>query len=94
MDKLELKRIKSVGKERVVKERAKGWEDVNSEGAVKKSKKKKVDDGEEARKESEWVSDEDMEQEGAEPRGSAGQENTGVVPQSVPLPAAAEDEML
>jgi hypothetical protein len=66
-DKMELKVVKSLGKERNIKERSKGWEDVNDEGKEKKKKKsKKVDvevkdeEKEEQRKEREWVSDEDM----------------------------------
>jgi hypothetical protein len=36
MDKLELKRQKSKEKEKLVKERAKGWEDINGEGGKRK----------------------------------------------------------
>ncbi|KAF2646229.1 hypothetical protein P280DRAFT_368951, partial [Massarina eburnea CBS 473.64] len=36
MDKLELKRVKSFGKEKKVKERAKAWDEVNETGLNKK----------------------------------------------------------
>lgn len=92
MDKLETKRMRSLGKGKVVKERAKGWEDVNGEGVVKRSKKKgDVGDEEAAKKEREWVSDEEMDQE----EGSVGGDVVvDAAPQSVPLPAVEEDEML
>lgn len=91
MDKLELKRIKSFGKEKKVKERAKGWEDVNGI-SVKKTKKK---DGDE-KKDSEWVSDEEMDGDEAAPavgevEGEAQTVDTAAA--SIPLPAA-EDELL
>lgn len=37
IDKLELKRAKSAGKEKKVRERSKGWEEVNGERVVKKT---------------------------------------------------------
>jgi hypothetical protein len=104
MDKLELKRMKSVGKVTVVKERAKGWEDVNTNGTKKPRKENVIDQlAEEKRKEREWVSDEDMDDEEAgapdgteqkveEVKGESKAEDA-VLPQSVPLPVE-KDEML
>ncbi|KAF2126434.1 hypothetical protein P153DRAFT_251991, partial [Dothidotthia symphoricarpi CBS 119687] len=65
MDKLELKRIKSFGRELKVKERAKGWEDVNGV-ATKKTKKGTfdvLDDEADDKAEREWVSDDEMDDE-------------------------------
>ncbi|CAO2655395.1 Nn.00g104590.m01.CDS01 [Neocucurbitaria sp. VM-36] len=105
MDKLELKRIKSLGNEKKVKERAKGWEDVNGV-SVKKSKKtasafEGLDDAdtEENRRERGWVSDEEMDgNDLAAPNGSGEVKGEGkpadvVVPATVPLPVE-EDELL
>lgn len=71
LDKRQVKVVKSLGKERNIKERSKGWDDVNGEGG-KKSKKAKAanafdaldEDEVEEKKEREWVSDEEM--DGAE----------------------------
>lgn len=61
MDKLEVKRNKSLGRERKVKERAKGWEDVNDDGVKvgRKKGRKEVDVGLEDA--GGWV-DEDMDE--------------------------------
>lgn len=99
MDKLQVKRGKSFGKEKLVKDRAKGWEDVNGEG----KKKKKAANGfdaleEDAKKEDrEWVSDEDMDGNDlsapvAEVNGES-KEAGLVAPASIPLPVV-EDELL
>lgn len=108
LDKMELKVQKSVGRERKVKERRKGWEEVNE---IKKKRRKQnafeaLEDGEEAgRKDREWVSDEEMDGDvngGAED----GMEDNVVVPEiagevkklelvdpeSVPLPAVTVEE--
>jgi hypothetical protein len=106
-EKLALKRAKSRGKEQKIKERAKGWEDVNGDGTKKSKKEVALDElKEEAkRREREWVSDEEMDDEEAgaqngvavEPQaGDIKGENKQVesaVPASVPL-AVEEDEML
>ncbi|PVI02396.1 hypothetical protein DM02DRAFT_612950 [Periconia macrospinosa] len=109
MDKLEVKVMKSVGKEKKVKERSKGWEEVNSgPGRKKGAKVRGLDDGEEetGKRGSKWAFDEEMEEDGA--GGGAAQDEGGdvqvggevkemsvVVPESVPLPAAElEDELL
>jgi hypothetical protein len=102
MEKLEKKRIKSVGKEKTIKERAKGWEDVNGDGTKKTKKPHALDqlEEEEKRKEREWVSDEDMDEDeaavvveqGAEVKGD-GKEVDVEISQSVPAPAE-EEEML
>ena len=88
--------MKSVGKEKVVKERAKGWEDVNGEGAKKKSKNVFGELGEK-KGDREWVSDEDMDEEvkngEGEVQGTGKEEDAVVAPESVALPVA-EDEML
>ena len=96
MDKLELKRIKSFGKEKAVKERAKGWEDINGEGGGKKRVKSVVfEDGEgeggelKRKKESGWVGEEEM--DGVD--GAVESKDDVVVPESVPLPVQ-EDELL
>ncbi|OAL46433.1 hypothetical protein IQ07DRAFT_574297 [Pyrenochaeta sp. DS3sAY3a] len=99
MDKLQVKRGKSFGKEKIVKDRAKGWEDVNGDGR----KKKKAANGfeaieDEAKKEDrEWVSDEDMDGNdlsapAVEVNGES-KEAGLVAPASVPLPVV-EDELL
>lgn len=100
MDKLELKRIKSLGNEKKVKERAKGWEDVNGV-SVKKNKKGDTleADTEANRKEREWVSDEEMDgndlmaPDGAGEVKGEGKPAEVVVPATIPLPAE-EDELL
>lgn len=109
MDKLELKRIKSMGSERKIKERAKGWEDVNGV-SMKKSKKgvnafEGLDDEEteEQRKEREWVSDEEMDGNDLTAPDAAASSNGEVkgegkpteviAPAAVPLPVE-EDELL
>ena len=104
MDKLALKVSKSLGREKKVKERKKGWEDVNE---LKKKKKSGKEGGmfdalgeEEERKEREWVSDEEM--DGADKDGvvdggevkADGVELEVAVPTSVPALAEGEDEML
>ncbi|KAF2681511.1 hypothetical protein K458DRAFT_309438 [Lentithecium fluviatile CBS 122367] len=103
MDKLELKRMKSVGKEKKVKERAKGWEEVNGVWTKKKKTKNTLEEDEqEKRGGREWVSDEEMDDtaagtEDAVPDAIAGEvkELEVVVPASVPLPVATEvDEYL
>ncbi|KAF1832621.1 hypothetical protein BDW02DRAFT_570807 [Decorospora gaudefroyi] len=104
MDKLEKKRLRSVGKEKVVKERAKGWEDVNADGSRKGRKQRNEDVvvDEVVGRGREWGGDEDMgdneaeEQDGmdGEVKGHCQQEDV-VLPQSVPLPLTVEeDEML
>ncbi|KAH7377771.1 Alb1-domain-containing protein [Pyrenochaeta sp. MPI-SDFR-AT-0127] len=106
-EKLELKRQKSLGSEKKIKERAKGWEDVNGV-TVKKSKKTTAFDGldeetEDKRKEREWVSDEEMDgndlttSEGVEAAKDevkeSGKQVEEVIPESVPLPVEV-DELL
>jgi hypothetical protein len=107
MEKLEKKRMKSVGREKKIKDRAKGWEDVNGDGTKKTKKEHALDDleaEEKKRKEREWVSDEDMDDEeeaaaedGAEVKdGEVKGEDKEVdveIPQSVPAPVD-EEEML
>lgn len=107
LDKREVKVVKSLGKEKTIKERSKGWEDVNDEPNPKKKKTTAVDDlegeTEQARKEREWVSDEEMddtETAAQEPSSLPGGEVKGedkavdtVIPASVPLPVE-EDELL
>lgn len=106
-EKLVQKRLKSLGSGKKIKERAKGWEDVNG-ASVKKSKKTGASDEldhdiEDKRKEREWVSDEEMDgNDLTAPAGTEaaeggvkgdGKEVEGVVPASVPLPVE-EDELL
>jgi hypothetical protein len=103
MDKLELKRAKSFGREKKVKERAKGWEEVNEVKRRKAKREKEELDEVERRKGLEWVSDEEMDVgEGVE--GKVPEVPGGVlaslpgevtqlevmVPESVPLPVATE----
>jgi len=98
LDKREVKVGKSLGKETVIKERSKQWEDVNEDGKRKKKKEKAVaeDDEEAAKKEREWVSDEEMDNTevagNGEVKGESKQEDV-IVPASVPLPVE-EDELL
>ncbi|CAI6341069.1 unnamed protein product [Periconia digitata] len=105
MDKLELKVAKSVGRERKVKERAKGWEEVNAlPGKGKKGKKTngEVDeDGDEAVSKSErrWELDEEMEDGGALEEtpvavGGEVKEMNAVVPETAPVLAAKFDDEL
>ncbi|KAF2743231.1 hypothetical protein M011DRAFT_481007 [Sporormia fimetaria CBS 119925] len=90
LDKLETKVKKSVAKEKTVKERAKGWEEVNEE---KKKKQKNPfaaleDDGEDTREKREWVSDEEMPAVEGE---TGGQVQPVPVAQSALLPVATLD---
>jgi hypothetical protein len=98
MDKLELKRAKSFGRERKVKERAKGWEEVNEVKTKKRKPKDTLDEtDQEKRKQREWVSDEEMDDDVADvepviPDGVAGEvkELEVAPPESIPLPVATE----
>ncbi|KAF1957758.1 hypothetical protein CC80DRAFT_442665 [Byssothecium circinans] len=118
MDKLELKRAKSFGKEKKVKQRAKAWDEVNEAGLSRKKSKKGMVGGDAfegldeeeglRRGQRKWELDEEME----DGDGDAGEvdakedamvptEVTGevkevevVVPETVPLPVAEEDELL
>ncbi|KAF1938493.1 hypothetical protein EJ02DRAFT_383596 [Clathrospora elynae] len=104
MDQLELKRMKSVGREKKIKERAKGWEDVNGDGLKKTKKGNAFEEleAEEKRGEKEWVSDAEMDDEDAVAGGSEtvaegevkceGKQVEAVVPGSVPLPVEEEEE--
>jgi hypothetical protein len=110
LDKLEARVQKSVGREKKVKERRKGWEDVNNEKKKKGLKGNAfelLEEEENKRQEREWVSDDEMpevdDESGVEEGDVASKEVRGevkhvdaVVPESVPLPAATveEDEML
>lgn len=98
MDKLELKVARSVGKEKKVNERRKGWEEIN--GGKKRRSAFAVLEGEDGevgkRKEREWVSDEEMDgvdEEVLAPdvAGEVKQLEV-VVPASVPLPVATEED--
>ncbi|RMZ71117.1 ribosome biogenesis alb1 [Pyrenophora seminiperda CCB06] len=108
MDKLEKKRMKSVDKEKKVKERAKGWEDVNGEGVKKSKKEHAIEEIEtdEKREERGWVSDEEMDEQVGEAATTDGEvkaeskkvdtavpESDTVVPESVSAPVEV-DEML
>lgn len=97
LDKREVKVVKSIGKEKVVKERAKGWEDVNEEGKKKKKKTIVEEEAELAkRREREWVSDEEMDETAPVDAGEGEGEGKQVdvaLPESVPLPVE-EDELL
>ncbi|KAH7384097.1 Alb1-domain-containing protein [Phaeosphaeria sp. MPI-PUGE-AT-0046c] len=96
LDKRQVKVVKSLGKEKNIKDRSKGWEDVNGEG--KKKKKTAGVDGDdndetEPKADREWVSDDDMDdQVPAEVQGS-GNEVDAAVPASIPLPVE-DDELL
>jgi hypothetical protein len=67
LDKMQVKVVKSLDKEKNIKDRSKGWEDVNGDGTTKKKKKDTASlddvpgdaDAVES-KDREWVSDEDM----------------------------------
>ncbi|CAA9959585.1 hypothetical protein PTMSG1_03002 [Pyrenophora teres f. maculata] len=102
MEKLEKKRMKSLGKEKKIKERAKGWEDVNGEGLKKSKKEHMVEEveAEEMRGDGGWVSDEEMDEEvggaGAtdgEVKGEGKKVDTAV-PETVSAPAVEVEEML
>jgi hypothetical protein len=107
LDKMQVKVVKSLGKEKNIKERSKGWEDVNGDGSKKKKKSNTLDDEDEddadAKKEREWVSDEDMDDTATAGADSSsakkGEENGQVkqveaaIPESIPLPVV-EDELL
>lgn len=99
LDKREVKVVKSLGKEKNIKERSKGWEDVNGEGGKKKRKSAAVGDDagmdeEEKRKEREWVSDDDMDDtDTTAPAVQDVEANGESKPASIPLPEV-EDELL
>jgi hypothetical protein len=107
LDKMQVKVVKSLGKEKNIKERSKGWEDVNGDGTKKKKKSNVLnesdDDDADAKKEREWVSDEDMDDTATAALDSSsakeGEENgqgkqvEAAIPESIPLPVV-EDELL
>jgi hypothetical protein len=105
-EKFELKVSKSIGKEKKVGDRKKGWEDVNTvvakdigKGGGKKNAFETLEDEEKEREEREWVSDEEMDAvDGVEGEAVGDVE---MVPEvqgevkdatSVPLPAASAVE--
>jgi hypothetical protein len=93
MDKLELKRQKSKLREKSVKERAKGWEDINGEGG--KRKKGAFDvlavEGDDDDDEKAWVDEEmgDAAGKDAEVQDTATKEDTAVA--ALPV---VDDELL
>jgi hypothetical protein len=93
MDKLELKRQKSKLREKTVKERAKGWEDINGEGG--KRKKGAFDllavEGDDDDDEKAWVDEEmgDATGKDAEVQDTATKEDTAVA--ALPV---VDDELL
>jgi hypothetical protein len=95
LDKLELKVQKSLTKEKKVRERKKGWEDVNEEKKEKKQKNafEALEDQDDDR---EWVSDEEMPEVELGAEDVAGAVKAVPVADSVPLAVAnvEEDEML
>jgi hypothetical protein len=102
MDKRQVKVVKSLGKELNIKERSKGWEDVNGEGKKKKKKAADLGDADEdkpdTKKDREWVSDEDMDEieASAAPVGEVKGDNKPLdtaVPDGIALPVI-EDELL
>ncbi|KAF2023526.1 hypothetical protein EK21DRAFT_105240 [Setomelanomma holmii] len=106
LDKRQVKVVKSLDKEKVVKERSKGWEDVNGDGKKRKTAVgvDGTDIGEEnTTQEREWVSDEEMDgtevaaqESGAQANGEVkgeGKQVDVIIPASIPLPVE-EDELL
>ncbi|KAH7083611.1 Alb1-domain-containing protein [Paraphoma chrysanthemicola] len=109
LDKRQVKVVKSLDKEKTVKERSKGWEDVNGDGVKSKKgvRSADADPTEQAHaQERDWVSDEDMDGTDADadaPEGQGGasrdeqvkpeSKQVDLVPESVPLPVE-EDELL
>jgi hypothetical protein len=101
MDKWELKKAKSITKAASIKERAKMWDDINGES---KSSKKSAfatlaenDANEQGKKDLDWVSDDDMDDETAAKQSTAQAEGKTVeaaVPQSAPAAPVEEDELL
>jgi hypothetical protein len=95
MDKRQVKVVKSLGKQDNIKERAKGWEDVNGEG--KKNKKKKTisleeADGNEAEaKNMGWVDDEDMDENDATASESHAAQDGEVKGESKPVDTAVSE---
>lgn len=105
LDKLELKVARSVGKEKKIRERRKGWEEVNGGKKAKSGNAFEVleENGTEERRK-EWVSDEEMDNGDAD----MDAENEGlpvavvgevkhlevVLPETVPLPVATEEDEL
>lgn len=85
MDKRQVKVVKSLGKERNIKERSKGWEDVNGDG----KKRKKTTGLDDDKNDREWVSDKDMDDTAV----AAAPEPAAAVAESIPLPVV-EDELL
>ncbi|KAH5443326.1 hypothetical protein HBI52_037420 [Parastagonospora nodorum] len=98
MDKRQVKVVKSLGKERNIKERSKGWEDVNGDGK-KRKKTTGLDDADEhdadGKDDREWVSDEEMDDTvaAAAAAAAAAPEPAAAVAESIPLPVV-EDELL
>lgn len=107
LDKRHVKVVKSLDKEKVVKERSKGWEDVNGDGRPRKKVAAGVDDADSSEqaptREREWVSDEEMDGAEAAEQAAVSLQNGQVeaegaqvdvtIPASVPLPVE-EDELL
>ena len=98
MEKLAQKVQKSLGKDRKVRERRKGWEDVNGDGLGKKKKKSgnafDVLDGDDEHKLEErrdWGDEEMGDGEDSEIQGEV---KEAAVPESVPLPEVLDDEIL
>lgn len=97
MEKLAQKVQKSLGKDKKVRERRKGWEEVNGDGVVGKKRKDKdsganafgaLEEDEEDEERKVWL-DEDMVDDEVE-----GEVKEVAVAESVPLPAPVEDEIL
>ncbi|KAJ4323689.1 hypothetical protein N0V94_001748 [Neodidymelliopsis sp. IMI 364377] len=101
MDKWELKKARSITKAASIKERAKMWDDINGES---KSSKKSAfatlaenDAKEQGKKDLDWVSDDDMDDETAAKQSTAQAEGKTIEPavlQSAPVVPVEEDELL
>lgn len=95
LDKRQVKVVKSLGKEKNIKERSKGWEDVNGESKKKKKTGGLDDENDDAEQKAdrEWVSDEDMDDQAPAEVQGLGKELDSAVPASISLPVE-EDELL
>ena len=105
MDKWELKKAKSLQKAASIKERAKMWDDINSDSVSKKKKSAfaalaEDDETEASKKEREWVSDEEMDETATKEDTDQSEEKPldaaapASAPTNAPAAPAEEDELL
>lgn len=99
MDKWELKKAKSLQKAAQIKERSKLWDDINGESTTSKKKSAfatlaELDESEAAKKEREWVSDDEMDDTAAKADAVQSEEKPVDAAAASVAPPVAEDELL